>query len=209
MNLDRSFHPGRSDRAPPPPPPPPPPSSQPSLPLATTPPPSIVVQAPPHSPFGGVTHEADPPPTARHRHHPPPRRLAVPVPALPRGLVRLRRTQGDLLRGRVGGRRAPAPCPTRRAFTIASSRLAALSNVTVCVELCSGTVDWGEAPVLPSVTAGDQPAVLGAAGRACAVLAAALAAPLGALLQDVAGVLPGHNFASVRDPQLLLSCFGK
>jgi L-alanine-DL-glutamate epimerase-like enolase superfamily enzyme len=49
----------------------------------------------------------------------------------------------------------PAPCPARRAFTIASSCLAALSNVTVRVELCSGAVGWGEAPVLPSVTAGD------------------------------------------------------
>jgi L-alanine-DL-glutamate epimerase-like enolase superfamily enzyme len=102
-----------------------------------------------------------------------------------------------------------APSPSRPRASSRLHHLVALSNVTVRVELCSGTVGWGEAPVLPSVTARDQPAALGTTGRACAALAAAPAAPLGALLQDVAGVLPGHNFASVRDPQLLSSCFGK
>ncbi|PWZ08338.1 L-Ala-D/L-amino acid epimerase [Zea mays] len=92
----------------------------------------------------------------------------------------------------------PLRVPLAAPFTIASSRLAALSNVAVRVELRSGAVGWGEAPVLPSVTAEDQPAALGAAARACAALAAAPAAPLGALLQDVAGVLPGHAFASAR-----------
>jgi hypothetical protein len=67
----------------------------------------IAVQAPRRSPFGVVAHEADPPLTAR--------RLRA-VPALPHGLVRLQRAQGDLLRGRVGGRRAPAPRPTHRAL---------------------------------------------------------------------------------------------
>jgi hypothetical protein len=103
----------------------------------------------------------------------------------------------------------PLRVPLAAPFTIASSRLAALSNVAVRVELRSGAVGWGEAPVLPSVTAEDQPAALGAAARACAALAAAPAAPLGALLQDVAGVLPGHAFASVSDPQLLYVLLGK
>jgi L-alanine-DL-glutamate epimerase-like enolase superfamily enzyme len=94
--------------------------------------------------------------------------------------------------------------PLAAPFTIASSRLVAVSNVAVRVELRSGAVGWGEAPVLPSVTAEDQPAALDAAGRACAALAGAPAAPLGALLQDVASVLPGHAFASVRNPQLLV-----
>jgi hypothetical protein len=100
----------------------------------------------------------------------------------------------------------PLHVPLAVPFIIVSSRLAALSNIAVLVELRSGAVGWGEAPVLPSVTAEDQPTALGAAGRACA---AAPAAPLGALLQDVASVLPGHDFASVRDPQLLSSCFDK
>ena len=45
-------------------------------------------------------------------------------------------------------------------FTIASSRLVAVNNVVVRVELRSGAVGWGEAPVLPSVTAEDQLATL-------------------------------------------------
>jgi hypothetical protein len=94
--------------------------------------------------------------------------------------------------------------PLAAPFTIASSRLVEVSNVAVRVELRSGAVGWGEAPVLPSVTAEDQPAALDAAGRACAALVDAPAAPLGAVLQDlVASVLPGHAFASVRNPQLL------
>ena len=72
------------------------------------------------------------------------------------------------------------------------------------IELRSGAIGCGEAPVLPSVTAEDQPAALDAAGRACAALADAPAATLGVLLQDVASVLPGHAFASVRNPQLLV-----
>lgn len=93
--------------------------------------------------------------------------------------------------------------PLAAPFTIASSRLVAVSNVAVRVELRSGAVGWGEAPVLPSVTAEDQPAALDAAGRACAALVGAPAAPLAAVLQDLASVLPGHAFASVRNPQLL------
>jgi len=98
----------------------------------------------------------------------------------------------------------PLDVPLAAPFTIASSRLEAVSNVAVRVELRSGAVGWGEAPVLPSVTAEDQPAALAAAGRACDALASAPAAPLGAMLQEVAGVLPGHAFASVRDPHLLV-----
>jgi L-alanine-DL-glutamate epimerase-like enolase superfamily enzyme len=64
----------------------------------------------------------------------------------------------------------PLRVPLVAPFTIASSRLAALSNVVVRVDLRSGAVGWGEAPVLPSVTAGDQPTALGAAGRTYAAM---------------------------------------
>ncbi|KAF8662844.1 hypothetical protein HU200_055424 [Digitaria exilis] len=82
----------------------------------------------------------------------------------------------------------PLDVPLAAPFTIASSRLDAVSNVAVRVELRSGAVGWGEAPVLPSVTAEDQPAALAAAGRACDALAGAPAAPLGAMLLARAGV---------------------
>ena len=59
----------------------------------------------------------------------------------------------------------PLDVPLAAPFTIATSRLEAVSNVAVRVELRSGAVGWGEAPVLPSVTAEDQPAALAAAGR--------------------------------------------
>jgi L-alanine-DL-glutamate epimerase-like enolase superfamily enzyme len=96
----------------------------------------------------------------------------------------------------------PLDVPLSAPFTIASSRLEAVSNVAVRVELSSGAVGWGEAPVLPSVTAEDQPAALAAVARACAMIAAAPTKPLGAVLRDVAAALPGHAFASVRPPLL-------
>ncbi|XP_052133762.1 L-Ala-D/L-amino acid epimerase [Oryza glaberrima] len=98
----------------------------------------------------------------------------------------------------VAAEARPLNVPLAAPFTIASSRLDAVSNVAVRVELRSGAVGWGEAPVLPSVTAEDQPGALAAATRACGALAGAPAAPLGAVLQDVASALPGHDFASAR-----------
>ncbi|KAM3405412.1 hypothetical protein ACQJBY_008100 [Aegilops geniculata] len=61
-------------------------------------------------------------------------------------------------------------------------RLEVVANVAVRVELSSGPVGWGEAPVLPSVTAEEQPVALAAIARACAALVAARIVPLGAVL---------------------------
>jgi hypothetical protein len=57
----------------------------------------------------------------------------------------------------VAAEARPLNVPLAAPFTIASSRLETVSNVAVRVELRSGAVEWGEAPVLPSVTAEDQP----------------------------------------------------
>ncbi|XP_073110313.1 L-Ala-D/L-amino acid epimerase isoform X2 [Elaeis guineensis] len=92
----------------------------------------------------------------------------------------------------------PLDVPLIAPFTIASSRLDAVGNVAVRVELRNGSVGWGEAPVLPSVTAEDQPAALAAARDACRLLVRSPATTLGALLAEVARVLPDHEFASVR-----------
>ncbi|XP_042400521.1 L-Ala-D/L-amino acid epimerase-like [Zingiber officinale] len=92
----------------------------------------------------------------------------------------------------------PLDVPLARPFTIASSRLDRVANVAVRVQLRNGSVGWGEAPVLPSVTAEDQPAALAAAAAACSALVQSLPMTLGDVLREVGRLLPGHDFASVR-----------
>ncbi|RCV43853.1 hypothetical protein SETIT_9G327200v2 [Setaria italica] len=79
---------------------------------------------------------------------------------------------------------APLAVPLAAPFAIASSRLDAVSIVAVRVELRSGAVGWGRHPCChPSPTRTSRPR-------------SRPAASLGALLDEVAGVLPGHAFAS-------------
>ncbi|XP_042407514.1 L-Ala-D/L-amino acid epimerase-like [Zingiber officinale] len=92
----------------------------------------------------------------------------------------------------------PLDVPLARPFTIASSRLDRVANVAVRVQLRNGSVGWGEAPVLPLVTAEDQPAALAAAAAACSALVQSLPMTLGDVLREVGRLLPGHDFASVR-----------
>ncbi|CAL9206014.1 unnamed protein product [Musa hybrid cultivar] len=98
--------------------------------------------------------------------------------------------------GRAEGR--PLDVPLARPFTIASSRLDRVGNVAIRVELHNGSVGWGEAPVLPSVTAEDQSSALAAAADACRVLVRSPPMTLGAVLAEVGRLLPGHDLASVR-----------
>ncbi|KAK8965531.1 hypothetical protein KSP40_PGU003387 [Platanthera guangdongensis] len=91
----------------------------------------------------------------------------------------------------------PLNVPLIAPFTIASSHLDEVGNVAVRLELRDGCVGWGEAPVLPSVTAEDQPAALEAAALACRFLLDSPPMALGSLLAEIAGFLPGHDFASV------------
>jgi hypothetical protein len=91
--------------------------------------------------------------------------------------------------------------PLTAPFTIASSRLEFVRNVAIRVELEDGSVGWGEAPILPSVTAEDQPTALTKALEACAMLERSTAAMSSvSFLRQVSGLLPGHEFASVRFP---------
>jgi len=91
--------------------------------------------------------------------------------------------------------------PLTAPFTIASSRLEFVRNVAIRVELEDGSVGWGEAPILPSVTAEDQPTALTKALEACAMLERSTAAMSSlSFLHQVSGLLPGHEFASVRCP---------
>ncbi|KAH0453051.1 hypothetical protein IEQ34_017375 [Dendrobium chrysotoxum] len=92
----------------------------------------------------------------------------------------------------------PLNVPLIAPFTIASSRLDAVGNVAVRVELRCGGTGWGEAPVLPSVTAEDQPSALEAVAKACEFLVKKPPMALGSLFTEINGLLPGHDFASVR-----------
>lgn len=91
----------------------------------------------------------------------------------------------------------PLNVPLIAPFTIATSRLERVENVAVRIELGNGCVGWGEAPVLPFVTAEDQPTALAKAKEACEVLTRRRAVALGVVLREIAEVLPGHEFASV------------
>ncbi|XP_077242881.1 cytochrome P450, family 77, subfamily A, polypeptide 5 [Tasmannia lanceolata] len=92
----------------------------------------------------------------------------------------------------------PLNVPLIAPFTIASSRLDKVENVALRVELADGSVGWGEAPVLPSVTAEDQPTALAKANEACDMLRRAPRKALKLALGDLEELLPGHDFASVR-----------
>ncbi|KAL4573361.1 hypothetical protein LXL04_020164 [Taraxacum kok-saghyz] len=83
-------------------------------------------------------------------------------------------------------------------FTIATSRLEGVENVAVRVELNNGCVGWGEAPILPYVTAEDQITALKKAGEACEFLKKSRAMSLADVLREIGQLLPGHDFASVR-----------
>ncbi|KAK9048591.1 hypothetical protein SSX86_032444 [Deinandra increscens subsp. villosa] len=85
-------------------------------------------------------------------------------------------------------------------FTIATSKLEDVRNVAIRVELSNGCCGWGEAPVLPFVTAENQSTALEKAGEACQALKKSGAMSLGDVLGQIGHLLPGHDFASVGKP---------
>ncbi|XP_011072912.1 L-Ala-D/L-amino acid epimerase isoform X1 [Sesamum indicum] len=92
----------------------------------------------------------------------------------------------------------PLNVPLIAPFTIASSRLDRVENVAIRVELTNGCVGWGESPILPHVTAEDQPTALAKAAETCLFLKQSSGKTLGLVLNDINRILPGHSFASVR-----------
>ncbi|KAK8558193.1 hypothetical protein V6N13_073866 [Hibiscus sabdariffa] len=100
----------------------------------------------------------------------------------------------------------PLNVPLIAPFTIASSRLEKVENVAIRIELKNGCVGWGEAPILPFVTAEDQPTAMAKAKEACEMLKGCSFITLGAVLGEICHLLPGHQFASVS--LLLFSCLG-
>ncbi|OIW18071.1 hypothetical protein TanjilG_19303 [Lupinus angustifolius] len=91
----------------------------------------------------------------------------------------------------------PLNVPLIAPFTIASSRLDKVENVAIRVELSNGCVGWGEAPVLPFVTAEDQSIAMAKGAEVCGLLRRLPALTLGSMLEEIEGVLPGHQFASI------------
>lgn len=91
----------------------------------------------------------------------------------------------------------PLNVPLISPFTIATSRLVSVENVGIRIELTNGCVGWGEAPILPFVTAEDQPMVLGKTEETCEFLRQTHGRTLGMVLKEIGEFLPGHAFASV------------
>ncbi|CAH8260928.1 unnamed protein product [Arabidopsis lyrata] len=88
--------------------------------------------------------------------------------------------------------------PLLSPFTIASSRLDSVNNVAIRIELSDGCVGWGEAPILPSVTAEDQITAMVKARETGEFLRELPDMKLGNALKEIGRFLPGHQFASVR-----------
>ncbi|KAG7942144.1 hypothetical protein I3843_16G084800 [Carya illinoinensis] len=92
----------------------------------------------------------------------------------------------------------PLNVPLIAPFTISSSRLERVQNVAIRIELRNGCAGWGEAPILPFVTAEDQSTAMSKAAEACEFLKRSPEMTMGLLLAEIDGILPGHEFASVR-----------
>ncbi|KAM5570520.1 L-Ala-D/L-amino acid epimerase [Rosa sericea] len=92
----------------------------------------------------------------------------------------------------------PLNVPLIAPFTIATSRLERVENVAIRVELRNGCVGWGEAPILPHVTAEDQHTAMVKAKEACEFLLRNNGMTLSSVLGEIGVLLPGYEFASVR-----------
>ncbi|XP_002973258.2 L-Ala-D/L-amino acid epimerase [Selaginella moellendorffii] len=106
----------------------------------------------------------------------------------------------ESVRPRIAQARArPLDVPLKAPFAIATTKLEAVANVAVRVELADGSVGWGEAPTLFPVTAEDQTVALDQAGRCCRMLEQ-LEPGLSCMeiLSSVGNLLPGHGYASAR-----------
>jgi len=57
-------------------------------------------------------------------------------------------------------------------------------------------------PILPFVTAEDQKTAMAKTSKACAFLKRCPSLTLSSMLEEIAAILPGHEFASVSDIQL-------
>ncbi|KAL4325318.1 hypothetical protein GQ457_11G031400 [Hibiscus cannabinus] len=97
----------------------------------------------------------------------------------------------------------PLNVPLIAPFTIASSRLEKVENVGIRIELKNGCVGWGEAPILPFVTAEDQPTAMAKAKEACEMLKGCSFITLGAVLGQILVSSSGYRHGSTVGRKLL------
>lgn len=79
----------------------------------------------------------------------------------------------------------------------ATVRIEKIQNVAIRIELSNGCAGWGEVPVLPPITAEDQPLAMAKVAESCQFLKRSPSMTLGSLLDEIARILPGHAYASV------------
>lgn len=79
----------------------------------------------------------------------------------------------------------------------ATVRIDKVRNVGVRIELNDGSVGWGEVPILPPITAEDQPLAMAKVAEICQFLKRSPARTLGSLLGEIGTILHGHAYASV------------
>lgn len=83
---------------------------------------------------------------------------------------------------------------------IAKLRIEKAENVAVRIELIDGCVGWGEVATLPPITAENQPLAMAKVAEVCDILRRSPGMSLSSVLDEVGGILHGHNFASVSLP---------
>lgn len=79
----------------------------------------------------------------------------------------------------------------------ATVKIEEVRNVAIRIELSNGCVGWGEVPVLPPITAEDQPLAVAKVAETCQFLKRSPSMTLGSLLGEIGRILPGHAYASV------------
>ncbi|GLT28881.1 hypothetical protein SLA2020_037840 [Shorea laevis] len=82
-------------------------------------------------------------------------------------------------------------------LTISSLRFEEVENVAIRFELSNGCVGWGEVPMLPLVTE-NQGLALVKVKEACEFLSRSPPMTMNLVLDEIAGILPGAEFSSVR-----------
>ena len=82
-------------------------------------------------------------------------------------------------------------------ITVATVKIEKVDNVAIRIELVDGCVGWGEAPILPPITAEDLPLAMSKVAEACEFLKRSPPMTLGLVLGEVGSILQSHSFASV------------